>query len=153
VELDEYVVPPFWRLHGSHEVVALPSPAAGAALTYTVPGAVQQTPLSIVFTYTASGNAANRFPSVAFLDWSGNPFFEAQSPFKLIATNVAVVSFAVDIAQFGADSAAALGSPIPALRLGDGLRVQLSATGIDVADTITLARMFVHQFDVRPDLD
>jgi len=151
MELDEYTVPPFYRLHGSHEVVALPSPAAGAALTYTVPGAVQQTPLSIVFTYTASANAANRFPSVQYLDWAGIPFFEAQSPFKLIATNVAVVSFAVDIAQFGADSATVMGSPIPALRLGDGLRVKIGATGIDVADTITLGRMFVQQYDVRPD--
>lgn len=151
MEVAEHYGPSFYQLHGSHEVVALGSPAAGSALTYTIPGAVQQTPLSIVFTYTASGNAANRFPRVRYLDWSGNPFFEAQSPFKLIATNAAVVSFAVDIAQFGADSAATMGGPIPALRLGDGLRVEISATGIDVADTITLARMFVHQYDVRPD--
>jgi hypothetical protein len=141
----------YYRLHGSHEVVALPSPAAGAALTYTIPGAVQQTPVSIVFTYTASSNAANRFPRVRYLDWGGTPFFEAQSPYKLVATNVAVVSFAVDIAQFGADSAATMGGPIPALRLGDGLQIELSATNIDVTDTITLARMFVRQFNVRPD--
>lgn len=149
MEVAEGYEPSFWRLHGSHEVVALGSPAAGSALTYTIPGAVQQTPLSIVFTFTASGNAANRFPRVRYLDWSGNPFFEAQTPYKLVATNVAVVSFAVDIAQFGADSAAAMGTPIPALRLGDGLQVELSAAAIDVADTITLARMFVCQYDVR----
>jgi hypothetical protein len=139
----------YQTLHGSHKAVTLPSPAAGAALTYTVPGSVQWEILSLSFTYTASGNAASRVPFVRFLDQSGTAFCDVATPYKLVASDVSRVTFGVGVVQFGADSAARIGAGIPAMRLEDGLRVQVSATLIDGSDTITLARLFVRQWDVR----
>jgi hypothetical protein len=131
----------YQTLHGSHKAVTLPSPAAGAALTYTVPGSVQWEILSLSFTYTASGNAASRVPFVRFLDQSGTAFCDVATPYKLVASDVSRVTFGVGVVRIGAG--------IPAMRLEDGLRVQVSATLIDGSDTITLARLFVRQWDVR----
>ncbi len=138
-----------WEFHGQDEPVALGSPAAGAALTVTVPGAVEWEVLAASFLYTASSNSANRIPLINFLDWGGTIFCQVKTPYKLIATNVAQVTFGVGIQQFGADSAASIGAGIPPMRIGDGLRVQLTAAAIDTADTITAARLFVRRWRLR----
>ncbi len=151
MEVVEQVEPSFWRLHGSHEVVTLPSPAAGAALTASVPGAVQWEIVAASFLFTASANAATRIPFISFLDAAGVTFCKVNTTATLIATNAAQVTFGVDLNAFGSNSGTSIGAPIPRMRLGDGLRVQLSATLIDVADTITAARLFVCQYDVVPD--
>ncbi len=145
------VEPSYWRLHGSHIVVTLPSPAAGAALTTTVPGAVQWEIVAASFLFTASANAATRVPFISFLDQAGVTFCKVNTAFNLIATNASQVTFGQSLSSFGANSAVSIGAPIPKIRLVDGLRVQLSATLIDVADTITAARLYVCQYDVRPD--
>jgi hypothetical protein len=139
-----------WSLHYENEVVPIANPAAGAAAVYTVPGSVEQELLAVSFKYTASGNAATRIPFIQFVDWAGVPFCEVGSPFTLVATNVSQVTFGVGVMQFGANSSVRMGAGIPPMILGDGLQVKLSATAIDVADTITLARMFVRQRAVRP---
>jgi hypothetical protein len=136
-------------LHSTQSPLGLPSLAAGAPLTYTIPGAVEQLVISASFTYTASGAAGNRTPFIRFLDQSGSAFCEVATPFLLIATNVCRVTFGVGIVQFGANSAARIGAGIPAMRLGDGLRVQLGATAQLAADTITGARLFVRQWPVQ----
>jgi len=138
-----------WELHGSHEPLGLPSPAAGAPLTYTVSGAVEQLVISASFLYSCSGAAANRIPFIRFLDQSGSAFAEVATPFLLVATNVCRVTFGVGIVQFGANSAARIGAGIPAMRLGDGLQVQLGATAQAAGDTITDARLFVRQWLVQ----
>ena len=151
MELVESVEPSSWRLHGSHEVVPLPSPAAGAALTYTVPGAVQQDVVCVSFLFTASANVATRIPFISFLDQAGVTFCKVNTAFTITAGTASQVTFGVDVAQFGANNSASMGASIPGIRLLDGLRFQVSADAIDVADTITACRMFVCQYDVRPD--
>ena len=151
MEVVEQVEPSFWRLHGSHEVVSLPSPAAGAALTVTVPGAVEWEVLAFSFLYTASANVATRIPFISFLDQAGVTFCKINTTATLVATNVSQVTFAAGAESFGANSAVSIGATMPQMRIQDGLRVQVSATLIDVADTITAARMYVCQYDVRPD--
>jgi len=138
-----------WELHGSHEFVTLSSPAAGAALTVTVPGSVQWEILAVSFTYTADANAADRFPSFSILDQSGVGIGPIRTPYKLVATNAARITFGVGLDQFGADSAAQLGCGIPPARIQDGLRIQVTATGIQATDTITAARLYVRQWRVR----
>jgi len=140
----------YWTLHGEQEPVTLGAPAAGAALTYTIPGSVELEVLSISFTYTASGNAADRIPFLQFLDTSGVSVGDYGTPYKLVASDASRVTFAVGIQSFGADSAVRMGTGIPPLRLGDGMRVRVTATAIDAADTITAARMYVRQWRVRP---
>ena len=151
MELVEQVEPSYWRLHGSHVVVSLPSPAAGAALTQTVPGSVQWEIESISFLFTASAAVATRIPFVSFLDQAGVTFCKVNSAFNVTAGSASQVTFGTELSQFGANNSASMGSGIPRMRLGDGLRVQVSADAIDVADAITAVRMFVCQYDVRPD--
>ena len=140
-DLDEMEVP-----HWTHEPVALGSPAAGSALTYTVPPANEVLVVAVSFTFTASAQAANRIPFVQFLDQTGTAVAEVATPYKLIATNASRVTFGVGIVQFGADSAVRIGAGIPAIVLSDGMQLSLSATAIDAADTITAARMYVRQW-------
>jgi hypothetical protein len=141
----------YWALHGSHEVVALPSPAAGAALTETVPGAVQWEVVAVSFLFTASANAATRIPFVSFLDQAGVTFCKINTVATVTATIASQVTFAEHVAAFGANNGASIGNTLPRMRIQDGLRVQVSATAIDVADTITAARLYVRQYEVRPD--
>jgi hypothetical protein len=139
----------YWQLHGSHEAVGLSSPSAGQPLVHVVPGTVEQALLAVSFTFTAAAAVANRVPFIEFFDQSGTAFASIATPFLLVATNVARVTFAVDCNQFGANSAARIGAPIPELRLGDGLAWQVGATAMAGADTITAARAFVRQWRVR----
>jgi hypothetical protein len=139
-----------FELHGSHEPLVLPSPAAGAALTYTIPGSVEQMVLSVSFTLTCAAGGGVRTPHVDFLDYSGQPFASVGAPFTVAATFASRLTFGVGVQQFGAANAARIGAGIPPLRLGDGLQVRLTADGLAAGDTITLARMFVRQWAVRP---
>jgi len=138
-----------WGLHGSHEFVTLGAPAAGAALTVTVPGSVEWEVLAVSFLYTADANAANRFPSLSILDQSGSGIGPICTPFKLVATDASRITFGVGIVQFGADSAAQIGCGIPPMRIQDGLRIRLTATNIQATDTIAAARLYVRQWRVR----
>lgn len=139
----------YWTLHGANVSVSLDAPAAGAALTKTVPGTVEWEVMAISFLYTASAGVATRIPFVQFLDQGGVAFCDVGSPFTLVATNVSQVTFGHGITQFGANSAVRMGAGIPLMRIGNGQRIRISATAIDAADTITNARLFVRQFRVR----
>jgi hypothetical protein len=141
----------YWNLHGSHQVVSLPSPAAGAALTYTVPGAVELEVVAASFLFTASANAATRIPFISFLDAAGVTFCKINTAFTVTATIAPQVTFAEHVASFGANNSTSMGNTLPRMRIQDGLRVQISADAIDVADTITKARLYVRQYEVRPD--
>ena len=151
--IEEYDPLSYWRLHGSHRVVSLPSPAAGAALTTTVPGAVQWEIAALSFLYTASANAATRIPFISFLDQSATIFCKVNTAYNITASNTSQVTFGVGLDQFGANNSASMGSSIPEMRLADGLQVQVSADAINVADTITAVRLFVCQYEVRPDYE
>ena len=153
MEIVEYSEPSYWRLHGSHAVVTLPSPTAGAALTVTVPGSVQWEVVSVSFLFTASANVATRIPFVSFLDQAGVTFAKINTAFNFTAGNSGQVTFGRDVESFGANNAASMGAAIPHIRLLDGLRVSVSADAIDVADTITAARLYVCQYDVIPDTE
>jgi hypothetical protein len=138
-----------WTLYSEWEPIALSSPAAGAGLTYTVPGSTQVEVLSASLTYTASGNAANRIPFLSFVDQSGVAVGSYGTPYKLVASDVSRISFGVGANQSGADSAARISTGIPALRMQAGMQVLLSATAINVTDQISAARLYVRQWRVR----
>lgn len=150
MEVAETVGFDYWTLHGEHEPISLGSPATGAALTYTVPGSVQMEVLSVSFTFTAGAGVADRYPLVQFLDTAGVAVAEVGTPYKLVATNPSRVTFGVGIVQFGADSAVRMGAGIPCLRIGDGMRVRLTATALDATDAITAARIYARLWRLRP---
>lgn len=141
----------YWYLHQSHEPVRGASPAAGSPFTQVVPGSVEWELMSVTFTFTAAVAVATRIPRIAFLDYGGESFCTVGMPFGITASNVSSVTFAQEIAQFGAANSAHMGAPIPPLRLGDGLSFQVTADAIAAADTITKVAFFVKQWPVRID--
>ncbi len=138
-----------WEFHGENEPVALGSPAAGANLTATVPGSVEWEVQSVSFLYTASSNSATRIPFFKVVDWGGTIVCMVQTPYTLVASDASQISFGVGVQQFGANSAANIGAGIPALRLGDGMRIVLGATAINATDQISAARIFVRRWRLR----
>lgn len=107
--------------------------------------------VSFSFLFTASANAATRIPFISFLDQSGTTFCKINTAYTVTATIAPQVTFAQEVSSFGANNSASMGNTLPRIRLVDGLQVQVSAAAIDVADTITAARLYVCQYDVRPD--
>jgi hypothetical protein len=140
----------YWYWHGSNEPGRGQSPAAGAPFTHLVPGTVDQELVSVSFTYTASAGAANRVPLIRFLDQGGEAFCEVGVPFNITATNHSRVTFAETINEFGANNSARMGAGFPCMRLGDGLRFQVTADAIQAGDTITAVAFFVRQWPIRP---
>ena len=88
---------------------------------------------------------------VSFLDATGTTFAKVNTAYNITASNHSQVTFGCDLDQFGANNAASMGASIPDVRLLDGLQIEVSADAIDSADTITAVRLFVCQYDVRPD--
>ena len=63
--------------HGMTELLALPSPAAGAALTRKVPNNVWERPRAVAFTYTAGPAAVGRQPVLRYLSPDAQTIMEA----------------------------------------------------------------------------
>ena len=126
-------------------------PVVTAEVAGQLPGAVQWDLVSVSFSYVASGNAATRIPFVSFFDQSATTFCKINTAVSITASHTVQVTFAQEIGAFGAANAASMGNTLPDIRLLDGLQVQVSADAIDVADTITAVRLYVRQYDVRPD--
>lgn len=139
----------YWYWHGSNEPSRGQNPAAGAPFTYLVPGTVNQELVAVSFTYTASAAAANRIPLIRFLDQGGRAFCEVGVPFTITATNSSRVTFGETINEFGANNSARMGAGFPCMRLGDGLRWQVTADAIAAGDLITAVAFFARQWPIR----
>lgn len=137
--------------HPRPALVEKGSGAAGAAVVFAVPGAVEWELLLASFTLTASGAVANRFPRLDLLDQDGAVFASFQTAYKLVATNVSRVTFAPGLDSFGADSLATMGQGLPKLRLYAGLAVRLTALNMAAGDVISSPALFVAQHNIRPD--
>ena len=141
----------YWYWHAANDAVRGQNPAAGAPFTHVVPGTSIQELVSVSFTYTASSGAANRVPLIRFLDAGGEAFAECGAPFTITASQHSRVTFALDIVQFGANNSARMGCAIPPMKLADGLRWQVTADAIAVADQISAVAFFVRQWPIRID--
>lgn len=135
--------------HPRPALILAGNPAAGAAKTFTVPGAVEWTLELVSFTLTASAAAANRFPRVELLDQDGVAFASLLTPFKVTASNATRATFANGLAAFGADDLAAMGQALPALHLVAGLSVRLGAVNLAAGDQVGTPALHVLQHDLR----
>jgi hypothetical protein len=135
--------------HPRPALILAGNPAAGAAKTFTVPGAVEWVLELVSFGLTASAGAANRFPRVELLDHDAVAFASFLTPFKLTANNVTRASFAKGLASFGADDLAAMGQALPELHLTAGLSIRLGALNLQAGDQLGTPALYVRQYDVR----
>jgi hypothetical protein len=127
-----------------------PNVAAGAGFAFVIPGTFVTEVQALSFRLTTSADVADRVAVVSFLDATGQPYAPIAAPFTQAASLTTDYTFAVGITQFGADDAANIGAPLPALRLQAGISVAVSVVGIAAADQITRARLLLAQWPVRP---
>lgn len=134
------------------QFVPSPAPAVGDGFTYTVPGTMDQEIVAVSFQLVTDDNAADRIAVFSFLDPDGNPYAPVGSAFTQAASLTTVYTFAVGIQQFGADDAANIGVPIPAVKMLSGYGVQVSLDAVQVGDQISGVRLLLNQWPVRPPL-
>ena len=131
-------------------IISLGSPAAGAGFTYTNPGTVVQSILSVSFHMVNAVAAGSRIPTLSFLDADGAAFANVASGFTAGSGVTADFLFAQGIQEFGANDAAAIGVPIPPYKLGVGTSLSLAVTAKNAADQISVVRIVVAKWPVRP---
>lgn len=138
--------------HPRTAIQALANPAAGVGFSIPTPGTVEQELQALTFTVVSDANAASRIVVVKFLDPTGVSFTEVASGFTQAASKTSVYTFAVGIQEFGANDAANIGVPIPALQLDVTLSLSVSITGVQVGDQVSKIRAAWSRWPTRPPL-
>lgn len=131
------------------EPITVGSPAAGAGFTHRVPGATVQKFLTVSFRMVNAAAVANRLVRVEFLDAAGAVFAAVGAPFKTTTGVTSRFTFGVGLNQYGADDAAQIGGPLPALELIGGLALRVAVANMNAGDQIDGAALFVEQTGVR----
>lgn len=132
-------------------VVALPSPAAGAGFTYTVPGSERQLVAVVSFQLVTAVAVAARLVSLTLLGGDGVRIGRFASGFTQAASLTSVYTFAVGITAYGANDAASIGAPLPPLWLPDGGSLAVTIANVQAADQVSVVRVTVYQAPVRDD--
>jgi hypothetical protein len=146
------VVPEWYRVIDpdyAHEVVIIGAPPVATGFTHNVPGASRQRIVTLSFVLFTDANAANRLPRIDYNDSAGNAFFSVGAPFSTPANSTGRYSFGIGVMQFGANAAAAIGGPLPDVRLSVGLSISVAVVGIQVGDQVDGISLFVDQWPVR----
>lgn len=128
-----------WTPDAWPELLPLPAPGAGAALTYRIKGEAFEMPRIIRFTYTADGNAANRFPTVDYLSGDNAIFSRVCTSVALTAGLTKSYTFIVGLGILSNSAAGEEQWPLPEAMLASGLSVRIDAVNRQVGDLITAA--------------
>ena len=137
-------------LQVTHAPVSLGAPAAGAAVVYTAPSAVQVQILSACVKLVTSSQAASRVPRLVFLDQAGVSFGAYPIGYTIAASKTSRISFGVGVDSTGANDGTYIACAIPPLWLLAGCQVKLDVDAIDTADQLSEVRLYVAQRDVTP---
>jgi hypothetical protein len=125
------------------EPVILPDPAAGDGFEYSPPGPVHEQIQAVTFRFTAAAGGGARLPFVAYLDGTGQAFAVSGAPFNLAGGQAGIFSFFVGGNQYGANAAAHIGGPLPAVWLDMRSMLAVDADGIAAGDQFSRVRLFV----------
>jgi hypothetical protein len=138
--------------HPRTALQAIADPAVTTGFTIVTPGTVEQILQALTFTLVTDSNVANRIMVVKFLDPTGVSFAEIASPFTQAASLTSVYTFATGIQSFGANGAANIGVPLPALRLDVSMSVSVSITAKAAGDQVSKIRAAWSRWPTRPPL-
>lgn len=127
------------------ELIPARSPAAGAAFVYSFPGETYTALMAVSFTLTTSAAVANRYPELAVLDGDSNVIFKVASPTALAASLVRRTYFASDMGAVVSSPSGDESLPFPDTVFPPGFKARITATALDVADTITGIRLYVRR--------
>jgi hypothetical protein len=135
-------------VRGSPRSIPTPSRTGTGGVAFDVPGSAEYLPRAVVFTYTASAAAANRFVNVQYRDGSGNVYCVNAAGLVLVAN---------DALRFCGSSRRGAGEwaantdvlfPLEPLLLPAEHSIVITATNIQAADVISGITLLVEQFDI-----
>ena len=127
------------------QVVALPNPAAGAELSYSLPGSEYTLVHAVTFKLVTSSSAATRTVFLDFVDGSATIIARHSPGFTQAASKTTVYTFGVDLLSYGANDAAAMGAPLLEMFLRRGQKITTTITNVQSADQISDVRLVVDQ--------
>ncbi len=125
------------------EPVILPDPPAGQGFEHSPPGPVLELVQAVTFRLTAAAGGGARIPVVSYLDGSGQAFAVTGAPFNLAGGQAGLFSFFVGGNQYGANAAAHIGGPLPAIWLDMRSTLSVDAEGIAAGDQFSDLRLYV----------
>lgn len=140
---------------GFQEVIGLPTPAAGAGVTYQNPGAYVTRPVCITFVLSASIAVANRYPFVQYQTVQGDIIGAAAAQAAHVAGESAFYSFTLGGSSGGSPAAGGVVIPLPEAFLEPTRIIAIDVGGMDVADQIggvflTLDRYYTDPRTLHP---
>lgn len=136
--------------HPLSAVVPLKDPAAGAAVTFSNPGAVVSELQTITAKLVTSSAVAVRVPYLTVSGPGGAVLGTFPAGFTYAASKTVVITWGVGLVSFGANDGTRAVQPIPAYVLEVGYTVTITADLIDAADQFSLAVLTAKQWPVRP---
>ena len=138
-------------VEGIHREISVPSPAAGAEWSFTLPSGYDYLVALGRATFVASAAAATRTPGFQISNGDGLQFYASQPGTSVAATLTQTVSYSTDGAQGPSGASAVNTIDVPEVILPGGWRIG-SLTGlIDAADQYSAIRLYLLQlYDKAP---
>jgi len=127
------------------QVVAIPQPAVGGGFTFTYSLSEYWMLRSLCFQLVTDANVANRIVFMDLIDKAGNKIGRFSSGFNQTATLTTIYTFATQIAAYGANAAASIGSPVSKLWLHPGSKITVGITNVQAGDQVSAINLAVDQ--------
>lgn len=134
--------------HGEPRTLVVPNPAAGAGLTFTVPGAVVWRPVALTVVLAADAGVADRFLTVQYRDQTGVAF--AVSGAAVAVTAGQTRTFALTSRRGTSEQAAGsmIFGPLEPALLMLGETLVLAIANVQAGDQLSAVRLRVEQWPV-----
>lgn len=123
--------------------VTIEPPLAGQPVEWPVASGLPILIQAVTFELVTSNHVANRIPFVTFTDPLGAVAAATAAPFSLAASKTSLFSFFNGGAQYGANDAALIGGPLPALSVDVRMTLNIGVTLIDAGDQLQNVRLYV----------
>jgi len=132
------------------ELITPAQPGAGLTFTRLVPGITFERFRSVRFRLVASAAVANRFPFVAYTNGDGIEFYRTVAGAPVTAGLTVDATFSRDLDTNPQVAAGFVDGPLRDESLPAGYHLVVGATGLDVADQISVIQLWTTRIPTGP---
>lgn len=128
------------------------NPAAGATVTYVVPGEFAVRPVAAHSVLTTDANAANRVPTIDYLDAHGNVYLRNGAGLVVTASTTSQAfewSTTRAVAEWAANTP--IFAPLQPAILYPGFQIRFNVSNIQATDQLSALRLMVECFPTSED--